>query len=116
MQLSFRENPQNINRKGRPKKGETVTDILEKRVYQIGAIESVSAAIQNLLLCAHAEGLGTCWMTGPLWVEDDIKKHLSIGDDKKLVALIAIGYADQTPPIPPRKPREIEWLGFNQEP
>ncbi len=93
-----------------------LTEVLDERVYQIGAIESVSALIQNLLLCAHAEGLGTCWMTGPLWVEDDIKKYLCIGDDRKLVALIAIGYADQVPPIPPRKAREIKWLGFKQEP
>ena len=88
------------------------TDVLKEEVYQIGAIESVSAAIQNLLLCAYAEGLGTCWMTGPLWVENEIKNHLRVNDGKKLVALIAIGYPDQTPPTPPRKEREIKWLGF----
>ena len=30
---------------------------------------SASALIQNLLLAAHARGLGTCWMTGPKYME-----------------------------------------------
>ena len=30
--MGFRENPENINRKGRPKKGTTLTDILEKHL------------------------------------------------------------------------------------
>ena len=33
------------------------------------SVQTVAAAIQNLLLAAHAEGLGTCWMTGPcMWL------------------------------------------------
>ncbi|MGB4313845.1 MAG: nitroreductase family protein, partial [bacterium] len=37
-------------------------------------LESVAAAFQNLLLAAYAEGLGTCWMTGPLRREEELKE------------------------------------------
>ncbi|HWQ71987.1 MAG TPA: nitroreductase family protein [Desulfitobacteriaceae bacterium] len=78
--------------------------------YQQGAIQSCAAAIQNLLLAAHLEGLGTCWMTGPLWVEEEILAYLGRQDDSRMVAAIPIGYPDQTPPVPPRKHELIHWL------
>jgi len=88
------------------------TDKLDQRVYQLAAVESASAAIQNLLLAAFAEGLGTCWMTGPLWVEDEVRGYLEMPPSRVLVAMIALGYPDQVPPVPPRKPREVRWMGF----
>ena len=36
------------------------------------AIQSVAAAIQNILLAAHAEGLGTCWFCAPLFCPEEI--------------------------------------------
>jgi len=78
--------------------------------YQEGAIQSCAAAIQNLLLAAHSEGLGACWMTGPLWVEDEILAYLGRQENARLVAAIPIGYPDQTPPVPPRKHETIHWL------
>jgi len=54
-------------------------------------VQSVSAAIQNMLLAAHALGLGTCWMTGPVHVEDEINSALGVVG-KKLVAVITVGY------------------------
>jgi len=63
------------------------------------SVQTVAAAIQNLLLAAHAEGLGACWMTGPLHVADQINEFLNI-HDKTLVAVIPMGYPDQSPPAP----------------
>lgn len=74
-------------------------------------IQSVAAAIQNLLLAAHTEGLGTCWMTGPTHLEDEINKLFGI-KDKKLQALITIGYPLFTPRAPERKGGKVEWIGF----
>ncbi|MDD2620617.1 MAG: nitroreductase family protein [Syntrophomonadaceae bacterium] len=71
-------------------------------------LESVSAAFENLLLAACAEGLGTCWMTGPLQDEAGIRKILDIGDDKELVALTPIGYPDMTPAAPDRVDPELK--------
>ena len=75
------------------------------------SIQTVAAAIQNLLLAAHAEGLGACWMTGPVHVSEKINAHLGILD-KVLVAVIPLGYPDQTPPAPKRKPNRIVFEGF----
>lgn len=69
------------------------------------------ALIQNILLLAQARGLGTCWMTGPKYVEDQINEFLEI-QDKELVSVIPIGYPDQKPPAPPRKDEKIRWIGF----
>lgn len=85
------------------------TDNLDNDIYQIGAYESAAAAIQNFSLLVHEEGLGTCWMTGILFVEEEILKFLN-AEGKKVVAVMTIGYPDQTPPIPPRKDEEIIWM------
>ena len=43
---------------------------------QMANIQSGAALMQNLLLAAHAEGLGTCWMTGANYLEKEILKFL----------------------------------------
>jgi nitroreductase len=72
---------------------------------------SASALIQNLLLAAHASGLGTCWMTGANYVQKEINEFLDI-QGKELVSIIPVGYPDQSPPAPPRKDGVIRWVGF----
>jgi nitroreductase len=75
------------------------------------SVQSVAAAIQNLCLAAHAEGLGTCWMTGPVHVAQQINEFLGI-DDETLVAVIPIGYPDESPRAPKRKANRIVYEGF----
>ncbi|MFA5111687.1 MAG: nitroreductase family protein [Desulfobaccales bacterium] len=74
-------------------------------------IQSGAALFQNLLLAAHAEGLGTCWMTGAHSLETEILKFLG-KEDQRLLAITPIGYSAKEPPVPPRKDREVRWLGF----
>jgi nitroreductase len=74
-------------------------------------VQSGAALMQNLLLAAHAEGLGTCWMTGAQALEKEILQFLST-TDRQLLAITPIGYPAKEPPAPPRKPREVRWLGF----
>lgn len=75
------------------------------------SIQTVAAAIQNLLLAAHAEGLGACWMTGPVHVAPQINEFLGI-IDKTLVAVIPVGYPDESPPAPKRKSNRVIYEGF----
>ncbi|MFZ5646080.1 MAG: nitroreductase family protein [Bacillota bacterium] len=73
---------------------------------------SAAAFIQTFLLAACSRGLGTCWMTGPKYMEDEINSLLGISGDKELVSIIPVGYPDQTPPAPPRKVNSVQWIGF----
>jgi coenzyme F420-0:L-glutamate ligase/coenzyme F420-1:gamma-L-glutamate ligase len=54
--------------------------------------QSVAMAVQNLLLAAHAVGLGACWMCAPLFVPDTVREVLKLDADWEPQALIAIGY------------------------
>ncbi len=59
---------------------------------KIMAIQSVAAALQNLLLAAHDLSLGTCWMCAPLFCPDVVREALQLPDDWEAQALITIGY------------------------
>lgn len=82
----------------------------ETEGYLDGSYQSAAAAFYNFLLLCHEAGLGTCWMTGPLWVEDEILAFLDHSRGWRLLALTPVGYPDQTPPVPPRKHEDIIWL------
>ncbi len=77
-------------------------------------VQNVSAVIQNILLLAHEKGLGTCWMTGPLNMEKEFNRLLGV-ENKKLVALIAMGYPDETPKVPPRRGEKVLYKGFLED-
>ncbi|HKZ85442.1 MAG TPA: nitroreductase family protein [Anaerolineae bacterium] len=55
------------------------------------AVQSVAMAVQNLLLTAHALGLGACWMCAPLFCPDTVRETLRLPDDWEVQALITIG-------------------------
>ncbi|MCS6871998.1 MAG: nitroreductase family protein [Anaerolineae bacterium] len=56
------------------------------------AVQSVAMAAQNLLLAAHAEGLGACWMCAPLFCPEIVRAALSLPEDWQPQALITLGY------------------------
>jgi nitroreductase len=74
-------------------------------------VQSGSALMQNLLLAAEAEGLGTCWMSGVLTREKELLTFLG-QEERHLLAITPIGYSAKTPPVVPRKDRPVRWLGF----
>ena len=71
-----------------------------------GAEISAAMAGQNLMLAAHAFGMGSCCMTGPLAAQEALKELLGLGKRRKIVCLIALGYPAETPEAPLRKPVE----------
>ncbi len=58
-------------------------------------IQSVAAAVENLLLAATEKGYGTCWMCGPLIAAPALKKILKIEEPWRLMALVPMGIPDQ---------------------
>jgi coenzyme F420-0:L-glutamate ligase / coenzyme F420-1:gamma-L-glutamate ligase len=78
--------------------------------WDVGAVSSTSAAIMNLLLAAHALGLGACWMTGPLVAGPALEAFLDIPAGWRLSAIIPVGFADESP-APPRRRTSAQLLG-----
>jgi len=79
-------------------------DKTRQSVEQDLAIQSFGAAMQNLLLAAHSKGLGACWFCAPAFCKETVRKTMKIPDDVDPQALIALGYPNEKPPVPPRKP------------
>ncbi|MDI9547724.1 MAG: nitroreductase family protein [Chloroflexota bacterium] len=61
-------------------------------------LEDGSAAIQNILLAAHALGYGACWLEGyTLPLEAKFKTLLGVPEDKRLLTLIPVGVPKERP-------------------
>jgi F420 biosynthesis protein FbiB-like protein len=61
------------------------------------AMQSVAAAGLQLLLAAHAEGLGGVWVCSPLFAQETIQKTLNLSEAWEPQAMFFIGYPDETP-------------------
>lgn len=69
----------------------------EEKVLEIENICAVAAACQNILLAAHALGLGVIWRTGE-WARDaKVKEFLGFAPDQHIVGFIYVGYPEFSP-------------------
>jgi len=59
---------------------------------------STSAAVMLLLLAAHAEGLGACWMAGPMIARAEVCELCEIREPWRMLGAIAVGHP--APPSP----------------
>lgn len=60
--------------------------------------QEAAAAIQNMLLAAHALGLGTCWISiYSTDCEEKAKQLLIIPEEELCVSVVSIGHPDETP-------------------
>ena len=73
---------------------------------------STSAAVMALLVQAHAEGLGACWMAGPMIAKPDVEALLGIAEPFRMVGAIALGWPAEEPTTKPRKALErvVTWF------
>jgi nitroreductase len=63
------------------------------RGEELYSVQNCAAASQNILLAAHAQGLGACWVGA--FDERLVRKALGIPSDARPVAVIAVGYPDE---------------------
>ena len=68
------------------------------------AMQSLAAALENMLLAAHAKGLGACWFCAPSFCKETVRRVLKIPDGVEPEGLIAMGYPAEEPPVPSKKP------------
>ena len=65
---------------------------------------NLAIAVEHMVLQAVAEGLGTCWIGA--FYEEEVKKVLTIPPEVRAVALLPLGYPDESPVSSPRKKME----------
>lgn len=65
-------------------------------------IQDTAAATQNILLTAYALGLGSCWIGA--FREEEARKILKVPVGIRPVAIIPVGYPNETPTPRSRKP------------
>jgi F420 biosynthesis protein FbiB-like protein len=88
------------------KEMDSYRDETRRQAEFVMGVQSVAAAVQNLLLAAHAEGLGGCWYCAPLFCPEQVRKALEIPENVYPQALLTLGYPDESPRAPARKPLE----------
>jgi len=78
-------------------------DKRRQKIEFLMGVQSVAAAIENMLLAAHAMGLGACWFCAPLFCPETVRKVLNIPPNFEPQALITLGYPASRQEPPPRK-------------
>lgn len=69
--------------------------------HRSGGVEDGASATQNMLLAAHALGLGACWIGSYNSVyEERVKELLNIPKEKRLLSIISIGFSAESPEKP----------------
>lgn len=86
------------------------------KVSEIEEHHAVGAAIQNILLAAHATGLAAMLRTGPAAHIPEVRRHLGVADDEIVAGFVYVGYPspDDDRPMTRRTPaRQLtEWRGW----
>ncbi len=74
------------------------------------AVQSVAALALQLMLAAHAEGLGSVWVCWPLYAQAETRAALALPASWEPQGMLFIGYPAESPEPPPRLPRNaVVW-------
>jgi len=65
-------------------------------------VVDVTIAMQNMVLAAEVQGVGSCWIGD--FKDEEVKILLGIPEKAKVVALLPMGFPDEQPGPKPKKP------------
>ncbi|MEK6546147.1 MAG: nitroreductase family protein [Nitrospinota bacterium] len=82
-----------------------ITRRYSKRGKELYSIQDVSVSIQNLMLVAYEQGLGSVWVGA--FREEEVIEILSIPSHLRPIAIVPIGYPAEEPVPPSRVSREM---------
>jgi nitroreductase len=80
---------------------ESMRSYYGKRGTTLYGICDVSTAIENLMLAAWAEGIGSCWVGN--FDEEKVRSVLKVPKQFMPVVVVPLGYPADIPPAPARK-------------
>jgi nitroreductase len=75
---------------------------IDQMFVDVVNIQSIGAAIQNMLLAAQDLGLGSLWICDVFYAYGELCDWL--GENGQMIAAVALGYPDESPGARPRKP------------
>jgi nitroreductase len=83
---------------------------IEQSFHDVVNIQSIGAAIQNMVLAAQGLGIGSLWICDVFYAYEELRQWL--GEEGQMIAAVSFGYADEHPAARPRKPIEqaVRWL------
>jgi F420 biosynthesis protein FbiB-like protein len=68
-------------------------DDRRSRAERLMAVQGTAMAAQNLLLAAHAAGLGACSICAPLFCPETVSAALALSPDWEPQTIVTLGYA-----------------------
>jgi len=80
---------------------EELLELERTRVSNVVDVQSIGAAIQNMLLAACELGLGTLWICDVFYAYQELASWL--GETHQMIAAVSLGYPDEHPAARPRK-------------
>lgn len=93
------EDFQKFNRFGSIRFYQTPVAIVVAKPKAGGSTLDIGAAVENLLIAAHGEGLGACWLGMPLMFKDKVREAFDIPEDEDFVTCVCLGHPDNDSPI-----------------
>jgi coenzyme F420-0:L-glutamate ligase/coenzyme F420-1:gamma-L-glutamate ligase len=69
---------------------------------------SAGAAIQNLLLALHAQGLASCWISSTLFCQEETRAVLDAPEAWTALGAVACGPMPEGEAPPPRPPLDLD--------
>lgn len=69
-------------------------------------IQSIGAAVENLILAATDKGYGACWLSGALVAKNELEQILGVQEPWYLATMVALGKPQAQPGPRPKKPLE----------
>jgi nitroreductase len=92
-----------------------VLDPGHPKIPEIEQIAAAAAAIQNLLLAAHALGFAGKWATGRPAYSEGVRRRLGLGPNERILGILYLGTptAGELPPVERAMPadRVVRWTG-----
>lgn len=82
------------------------SDINKERNYP--NIQTIGAAVENILLCAVDMGYGACWLSGPMIAREELEELIGVEKPYKLTTCVAVGKPASD--IKPKEKKSIDEL------
>lgn len=77
---------------------------ITEQLFDIANVQSVGAAIQNMLLAATDQGVGSLWICDVFFAYPEIVQWLN--ESNRMIAAVSFGYTEENPAPRPRKAME----------